>query len=56
LIERKAKKRGLCHVRQELHYQLFDEIIRQVTVNEPERGILFDYIKIKRFVINEGKR
>jgi len=40
LIERQARKVGLCPVREDLHFQLFDEIIRQVTINCPERGFL----------------
>lgn len=40
LIERQAREGGLCPVREELFTQCFDEIIRQVTISEPERGIL----------------
>lgn len=40
LIERQAREGGLCPVREELFTQCFDEIIRQVTLSEPERGIL----------------
>lgn len=35
---------GLDPVRLELHFQLFDELMRQVTVNSPERGL-----KIQKF-------
>lgn len=31
---------GICPVREELFAQLFDELIRQVTVNCVERGFL----------------
>lgn len=31
---------GICPVREELFSQLFDELIRQVTVNCVERGFL----------------
>lgn len=40
LGESKAKKSGICMEREELHNQLFDEVIRQVTINSPERGML----------------
>ncbi|EGR30286.1 hypothetical protein IMG5_135820 [Ichthyophthirius multifiliis] len=37
---RQARKNGICPVREDLHNQLFDEIIRQNTINCPERGLL----------------
>eukprot|EP00825_Cyclidium_porcatum_P020360 TRINITY_DN2309_c0_g1_i2.p1 TRINITY_DN2309_c0_g1~~TRINITY_DN2309_c0_g1_i2.p1 ORF type:complete len:247 (+),score=47.07 TRINITY_DN2309_c0_g1_i2:306-1046(+) len=40
LKERQARKSGICPVREDLHNQLFDEIIRQCTINSPERGLL----------------
>jgi dynein light intermediate chain len=40
LKERRAKEKGICPVRQELYSQCFDEIIRQVTIDNPERGLL----------------
>ena len=40
LQERQARDGGLCPVREELFSQCFDEIIRQVTLSEPERGLL----------------
>ncbi len=40
LMERQARVSGICPVREELFSQCFDEIIRQVTINEPERGLL----------------
>ena len=40
LMERQARETGICPVREELFSQCFDEIIRQVTLKEPERGIL----------------
>ena len=38
--ERQAREKGICPVREELYSQCFDEIIRQVTVECPERGLL----------------
>jgi len=40
LVQRRAREAGLCAVRYELHAEVFDELIRQVTVNCPERGLL----------------
>ena len=40
LLERQARESGLCPVREELFNQCFDEIIRQATLNSPERGLL----------------
>lgn len=35
-----ARETGICPVREELYAQCFDEIIRQVTINCAERGLL----------------
>jgi dynein light intermediate chain len=40
LEARQARELGLCPVREELYAQLFDELIRQVTVECAERGVL----------------
>merc|ERR1711920_1003875 len=40
LMERQARDNGICPVREELFSQCFDEIIRQVTLAEPVRGLL----------------
>ena len=40
LMERQARESGICPVREEFFSQCFDEIIRQVTLNLPERGLL----------------
>ena len=40
LNERQARETGICPVREELYAQCFDELIRQVTVNCAERGLL----------------
>merc|ERR1712061_287658 len=39
-MERQARETGICPVREELYSQCFDELIRQVTINGPERGLL----------------
>lgn len=40
LQQRQARETGICPIREELYAQAFDEIIRQVTVNCAERGLL----------------
>mmetsp|Transcript_90661 Transcript_90661/g.194422 ORF Transcript_90661/g.194422 Transcript_90661/m.194422 type:complete len:251 (+) Transcript_90661:91-843(+) len=40
LMERQARETGICQVREELYSQCFDELIRQITINQPERGLL----------------
>ncbi|TSQ69498.1 Axonemal dynein light intermediate polypeptide 1 [Bagarius yarrelli] len=40
LQQRQARDTGICPVRRELYTQCFDEIIRQVTINCAERGLL----------------
>lgn len=40
-MERQARESGICPVREELFSQCFDEIIRQVTLDNPERGIIY---------------
>jgi dynein light intermediate chain len=40
LSARQAKESGICPIREELYAECFDEIIRQVTIDCPERGIL----------------
>jgi len=40
LRERQARETGICPVRRELYQQVFDELIRQVTIECAERGLL----------------
>jgi len=40
LQARQARENGICPVREELYAQCFDELIRQVTLNSQERGLL----------------
>ncbi len=40
LEHRQARTEGICPIREELFSHAFDEIIRQVTINSPERGLL----------------
>lgn len=40
LQERQARDSGICPVREDLYSQCFDELIRQVTIESPERGLL----------------
>lgn len=45
LSERKARESGLCPVREELYKQALDELIRHVTMDGPERGLLLVRIR-----------
>eukprot|EP00802_Teleaulax_amphioxeia_P016254 Tamp_16368.p1 GENE.Tamp_16368~~Tamp_16368.p1 ORF type:complete len:257 (+),score=83.07 Tamp_16368:42-773(+) len=38
---RRARDSGICTIREELYAQCFDELIRQVTIECAERGLLF---------------
>ena len=40
LQQRQARETGICPVRRELYSQVFDELIRQETINCAERGLL----------------
>lgn len=40
LAERQARETGICAVREHLYQQGFDELIRQITLDGPERGLL----------------
>lgn len=40
LRQRHTRETGICPVREELYAQCFDELIRQVTINCAERGLL----------------
>jgi dynein light intermediate chain len=40
LMDRQARETGICPVREDLYSQAFDELVRQVTINCPERGLL----------------
>ena len=46
LIFLKKRESGICPIREELHSQCFDEIIRQVTIDCPERGNFFFLVLI----------
>jgi dynein light intermediate chain, axonemal len=45
LKKRAAKKTGICNVRENIHMQLFDEVIRQITIDCVERGLLLHRVK-----------
>ncbi|OQR87860.1 dynein light chain intermediate polypeptide [Thraustotheca clavata] len=40
LIKRQARESGICPVREDIYAQCFDELIREVAINSPERGLL----------------
>jgi dynein light intermediate chain len=35
-----ARETGICPIREELYSQVYDEVIRQITINCAERGYL----------------
>ncbi|XP_068998092.1 axonemal dynein light intermediate polypeptide 1 [Embiotoca jacksoni] len=50
LLDRKmqqmqARETGICPIRRELYCQCFDELIRQVTINCAERGLLLSRVR-----------
>jgi dynein light intermediate chain len=45
LQTQQARETGICPIREELYNECFDELIRQVTINCLERGILLMRIK-----------
>mmetsp|Transcript_36382 Transcript_36382/g.114055 ORF Transcript_36382/g.114055 Transcript_36382/m.114055 type:complete len:237 (-) Transcript_36382:231-941(-) len=45
LQERQARENGICPVREDLYSQCFDELIRQITLDGPERGLLLMRVK-----------
>ena len=40
LQQKQARETGICPIREELYAQCFDELIRQITINCAERGLL----------------
>jgi dynein light intermediate chain len=40
LYQKQARDTGICPLREELHSQAFDELVRQVTVEQEERGLI----------------
>ncbi|KAK4319420.1 hypothetical protein Pmani_009638 [Petrolisthes manimaculis] len=43
--EQQARQTGLCAIRRALYSQCFDELIRQVTLDCPERGLLLSRVR-----------
>jgi dynein light intermediate chain len=37
--KKQARETGICPVREQLYSQCFDEVIRQTTIENPERGL-----------------
>lgn len=42
---RQARRTGVCDVRMDIYDDVFNELIRQVTLNSPERGVLLMKIR-----------
>ncbi|KAA0146361.1 hypothetical protein FNF27_00356 [Cafeteria roenbergensis] len=45
LLHRQARESGICPVREELYRQTLDEVIRQVALEGPERGLLLHRVR-----------
>lgn len=45
LKDSKARSTGICPVRRAIYGMLFDELLRQVTLDNPERGLLLLHIR-----------
>ncbi|XP_071548863.1 axonemal dynein light intermediate polypeptide 1-like [Panulirus ornatus] len=43
--EQQARTRGICAIRRALYRECFDELIRQVTLDCPERGLLLSRVR-----------
>ena len=48
-----ARDSAICPVREELHIQCFDELIRQITINCAERGILLVRVRDEFRMVKE---
>lgn len=48
LTDQQARPQGICPIRESLFAQVFDEIIRQVTINCPERGLMLLRLRDER--------
>ena len=56
LMQRQARDAGICAVRSELFSKVFDELIRQVTINCPERGLILLRIRDELRLTQEAYR
>ena len=45
LQDAKARRQGICTVRQSIYAMLFDELLRQVTIDNPERGLVLARVR-----------
>ncbi|GAV02114.1 hypothetical protein RvY_12716-2 [Ramazzottius varieornatus] len=41
LHQLQAREMGICPIRRDLYSQTFDELIRQITLDSPDRGLMF---------------
>ncbi|KAL8435877.1 hypothetical protein Efla_002121 [Eimeria flavescens] len=54
---RRAKAYGICPIREELYSQCFDELLRQVTIQCAERGLLLNRVRRElRSLMNAHRR
>ena len=43
--QRKCKSQGICEIRNEIYLETLNEIIRQISIDCPERGVLLALIR-----------
>ena len=48
MLKLQARPEGICPIKEKIFSQLFDEIIRQVTLNSPERGLMLMRVRDER--------
>ncbi|KAK7196934.1 Axonemal inner arm dynein light chain [Novymonas esmeraldas] len=64
LEARRARPTGLCHIRRALYHELFSELVRQVTIEEPARGLVLARVReeaehslqVHAALLREGER
>ena len=54
LRDRQARPKGICPVRQALFSQTFDELIRQVTLDQPLLGLMLLRIRDQQRMVNDA--
>ena len=50
LSQRQAKKTGVCSIKEEVFTNVFDEVIRQETINCPERGLMVTQVAFGQYI------
>lgn len=50
LEERKAKGEAICPIRERVFAEAFDEVVRQVLIDCPERGVMLSRVKNEAYL------